>query len=88
MNRPKPAERVFFSPRQRQVLELFREALPVKEIATRLGTSISSVYFHQAAMCGQIGIENDRGKLIKWACDHSECVDRGIAVRGIDKKVA
>lgn len=70
------SEPVWFTRRERQVLEGLQNGLRNKEIAAGLKISTQTVYFHLSAARRKVGVEDDRA-LQRWVHLHPEDVDRG-----------
>lgn len=67
---------LYFSPRERQVLEHLCKATLTKDIAADLGIGPSGIYSVMAGLRRKLGIANDR-ELVRWAVRHEEDVARG-----------
>jgi DNA-binding CsgD family transcriptional regulator len=75
-----PAEAVWFTRRERQILGLVRAARQPKFIANALGIGVGSVYFHKAALRRKLKLHSDE-ELLVWACEHPQDVAQGVTHR-------
>ena len=63
------------TPRQRDVLKLLTEGLPMKQVAYRLGITSRTVAHHKYSMMGVLGIESS-AELIRYAVERGIVADR------------
>jgi len=76
MNLMRELPMLYFTPRERQVLELLLEAALTKDIANALQIRPGSVYPLMAGLRSKLGISNDR-ELVRWAVQHEPDVRHG-----------